>query len=156
MEINNKLTKTRNYSILFSLAVFIVSLTQTALTYNDFKGQASHSSIDLFLFGGFSIFGGGLMEWLVWLANPLYLVGLFFLFRSNKKSIKFSLSATFLGLSFITWKEILVAENGRTAEIESLNLGYWLWVLGLIILSIGTGNYFRQLEEANKITKEEI
>ena len=129
MTLDNKLNKIKTYVLLISLTVFIVSLTQTALTYNDFDGQKMHSSISLLFMGGLAILGGGLLEWFIWLANPLYILALIFFFKSNKTSKKFSITATILALSFTTWKEVLAAENGRTATIESLNLGYWLWVL---------------------------
>ena len=147
MTLDNKLNKIKTYILLISLTVFVVSLTQTALTYNDFDGQKIHSSVSLLLMGGLAILGGGLLEWLIWLANPLYFLAIIFLFKSNKTSKKVSIAATILALSFTTWKEILAAENGRTATIESLNLGYWLWVLSLTILSIGTIYYFKQLDK---------
>ena len=140
-----KLNKIKIYVLLISLTVFIVSLTQTALTYNDFDGQKIHSSISLLLMGGLAILGGGLLEFVIWLANPLYFLAIIFLLKSNKTSIKFSIAATILALSFTTWKEILAAENGRKATIENLNLGYWLWVLSLTTLLIGTIYYFREL-----------
>ena len=149
MTLDNKLNKIKTYVSLISLTVFIVSLTQTALTYNDFDGQKIHSSLSLLFMGGLAILGGGLLEWFIWLANPLYVLALIFFFKSNKTSKVVSITATILALSFTTWKEILAAENGRTATIVSLNLGYWLWVLSLTILSIGTIYYFRQLDNNN-------
>jgi hypothetical protein len=147
--VDNKINKIKTYVSLISLTVFIVSLTQSALTYNDFDGQKIHSSLSLLFMGGLAILGGGLLEWFIWLANPLYILALIFFFKSNKTSRVLSIVATLLALSFTTWKEILAAENGRTATIESLNLGYWLWVLSLTILSIGTIYYFRQLDKNN-------
>ena len=149
MTVDNKINKIKTYVSLISLTVFIVSLTQTALTYNDFDGQKIHSSLSLLFMGGLAILGGGLLEWFIWLANPLYVLALIFFFKSNKTSRVVSIVATFLALSFTTWKDILAAENGRTATIESLNLSYWLWFLSLTILSIGTTYYFRQLENNN-------
>jgi hypothetical protein len=149
LTLDNKLNKIKTYVSLISLTVFIVSLTQTALTYNDFDGQKIHSSLSLLFMGGLAILGGGLLEWFIWLANPLYVLALIFFFKSNKTSKVVSITATILALSFTTWKEILAAENGRTATIVSLNLGYWLWVLSLTILSIGTIYYFRQLDNNN-------
>lgn len=146
---DNKLNKIKTYVILISLAIFIVSLTQTALTYNDFDGQKTHSSLSLLFMGGLAILGGGLLEWVIWFANPLYFLAIIFLLKSNKTSKKVSIGAAILALSFTTWKEILAAENGRTATIESLNLGYWLWVLSLTILTIGIIYYFRQLDNDN-------
>ena len=41
---DNKLFKVKTYFLIISLTVFILSLTQTALTYNDFDGQKTQSS----------------------------------------------------------------------------------------------------------------
>ena len=68
----------------------------------DFDGQKTHSSISLLLMGELAILGGGLFEWFIWLANPLYFVGLFLFYKTQKKSIYFSAAATILSLSFPT------------------------------------------------------
>lgn len=134
------------YTILIiSILVYFTSLTQPAFTFNDLDGQNTHSSISLLLMGGFVIAGGGLLEWIIWLANPLYFIGLFRLFKDNRSSKYFSVLACILAISFSTWKEILASESGRTATIEKLNSGYWLWICSLILLSIGTLYYFRQI-----------
>ena len=153
MTLDNNLNKIKINVLLISLTVFIVSLTQTALTYNDLDGQKTHSSLSLLFMGGLAILGGGLLEWFIWLANPLYFLGLILFIKSNKTSKKVSIAAAILALSFTTWKEILAAENGRTASIERLNLGYWLWTLSLTILTIGAFYYFRRLDNNNE-TKE--
>jgi hypothetical protein len=54
-----------------SIILFIVSLTLTAINYEDYDKLKSYSSISIFLLGGISILGGGLFEWLIWLANIL-------------------------------------------------------------------------------------
>ena len=143
-------TKIRNYILVLSLTVYIISLTQNAITYNDFDGQKTDSSILLLFMGGLAIFGGGFFEWFIWLANPLYFIGLFLFFKTRKKSIYFSATATILALSFTTWKEILAAENGRVAKIETLNLGYWLWTISLTLLTIGTIYYFTRMKNTEK------
>lgn len=147
LTLNNKLNKIKTYVIVLSLTVFIISLTQTAVVYKDFDGQKIHSSISLLFMGGLAILGGGLMEWLTWLANPLYFLAIIFLYKSDKTCKKVSIAATILALSFSTWKEILAAENGRAATIEHLDSGYWLWVLSLAILYTGALYYFRRLDQ---------
>ena len=146
MTLNIKLNQLKICILLISLTIFIVSLTQSALTYNDFGGQKTISSLSLLLMGGLAILGGGLLEWFIWLANPIYFLAIIFFFKSNPKSKKFSMVSTTLAISFTTWNEILASENGRTATIETLNSGYWLWALSLIILTIGTLYYFRQFD----------
>jgi hypothetical protein len=144
---------TRIFIIGITLSVFVVSLTQTALTYNDYDGVKTHSSLTLLLMGGFSILGGGLLEWLVWLANPLYFMSIFFLYKSDKTSVKCSITSTAIASIFTTWKEILAAESGRTAKIQSLDLGYWFWLTSLAILTLGTIYYFRRYQTISQRQK---
>jgi hypothetical protein len=144
---NNNLNKVRSYFLIGSGIIFLVSLTQPALTYQDFDGPKTHSSVSLLFMGGLAILGGGFLEWLVWFANPLYFIGLLLFYRSNKTSSSFSLLATILALSFTAWDEILAAENGRLAAIVSLNIGYWLWIGSLTVLTIGTLYHFIQLKK---------
>jgi len=87
--------------------------------------------------------GGGMLEQIIWFANPLSLVSIYLLAVNKKSAIKFSLSALFLAVSFSTWKEILGAESGVTAKITSLEMGYFLWVLSILILTIGIFIYFK-------------
>jgi len=143
---DNNSNKIRNYILLLSLTVYIISLTKNAITYNDFDGQNTYSSYSLLFMGGVAILRGGLFEWFIWLANPLYFVGIFLFFKTQKKSIYFSATATIISLSFTTWKEILVSENGRVAKIQTLNPGYWLWTISLTILTIGTIYYFNRMK----------
>ena len=147
---DNNSNKIRNYILLLSLTVYIISLTKNAITYNDFEGQNTYSSYSILFMGGVAILRGGLFEWFIWLANPLYFVGLFLFFKTRKKSIYFSATATILSLSFTTWKEILATEDGRVAKIETLNLGYWLWTISLTLLTIGTIYYFTRLKNNKK------
>ncbi len=120
------------------MVVFVVSLTQNAFTYNDFDGQKTASSLEVLLVGAFIVLGGGLLEWIIWFANPLYFFGIISFFKGRKISMAVSILATLLALSFTTWTKVLVCESGREAEIENLDLGYWFWVAGLSILAIGT------------------
>lgn len=139
--------------VMASLAIFIVSLTQKALTYSDFDGQGAYSSLSMFLMGGISVLGGGLLEWLIWLANPLYFISILLLLKRKKQSIKTSILATSVAFTFLFWKNILVSENGRNAEIVALKLGYWLWLSSLVVLTIGTIVYFEKYNDSKPIEK---
>jgi hypothetical protein len=147
LTLNTNLTALKRYIILISLLIFIISLTQTAITYHDYDGTKTHDGISLFLVGGIVILGGGLPEWFVWLANPFYLIGIILFLKSKKLSRIFSALAILLALCFISFKEILAAENGRMATVQALNIGYWLWVASMAIFTIGTFYYFIQALE---------
>lgn len=87
--------------------------------------------------GGLSILGGGLFEWIIWLANPLYFLSVITFFNKKGQAKVLSLVSTIVALSFLGWKKILVSESGRLGEIDSLDLGYWLWTLSLMTATIG-------------------
>jgi Flp pilus assembly protein TadB len=52
-------------------------------------------------------------------------------------SLKISIAAAIVSLSFLFFKQIMVNEAGNYSKIISYNLGYWLWVLSAVIMLIG-------------------
>jgi hypothetical protein len=130
--------------VIISLTIFVFSLTQTALLCNDFNGARTYSSISMFLMGAICLLGGGLLEWIVWLANPIYFISIMFFLRANSKAKLFSIISSVLAFSFLFWKELLAAENGRTASIETFKLGYYLWLMSFIVLTAGIIIHFKK------------
>jgi len=59
--------------IISSLLVFVLSLTQNAMKMNEIDGVKYFSAISTLVSGGFGILGGAFYEWLIWLANPIFL-----------------------------------------------------------------------------------
>lgn len=118
--------------------------------YNDFDGQKTLSSVLTLLMGSISFLGGGVLEWIIWLANPLYVFALSLFIGSNHGSILAATAATTIALSFIGWNNILVSENGRVATILALDADYWFWVSSLLILMIGSIFYFRRFERSSR------
>ena len=135
--------KAARYLIALSLIIFILSFTQTAFTVHDHNGNSQMSSLMVLVMGAFAILGGGLAEWAIWLANPLYILSLILFIRSNKKSRTVSIVAAAIGLSFVLWKNILISESGSEATIVSLNAGYWLWLISLALSAAGILIRFR-------------
>jgi hypothetical protein len=123
--------------VVLSVALFGLSLSQDAFVFDDFDGQKVLSSLDVLLMGAFAFLGGGLLEQLIWDANVLFVIGLFMFYRGKPSAWKWSLAATVLSASFLGWDEVLAAENGRTGKITSLEYGYWLWLAGMLSLTIG-------------------
>lgn len=125
-----------------SLIVFVISLTQNATAVGEYPIKHD-SAIAYFLIGSISIAGGGTSEWLVWLANPLCLFSMIFLFRNNGKlSISLAIIASLLAISFLSWNEILISESGSTARIIAFELGYYLWLTSILSYTIGIMLYF--------------
>ena len=120
-----------------SLLVFAISLTQNALVVNYNDEIKTASSLEYLLIGSVAFMGGGLLEEIVWLANPLCLLAIVLLIKNNEKAVLWSLIASGLAISFSFWSEILGAESGTMAKIVSLELGYYLWLASILILTIG-------------------
>jgi len=81
--------------------------------------------------------GGGLLEEVIWLADPFYYYLIYLLILGKNEAIKFLVFSCLLALGFRAWNEILVSESGRNAEIISFQLGYYLWLGSFIILLLG-------------------
>ncbi len=144
---NKKLKSIRLIIILSSLIIYIISLTQDAVIYNDHNGSGVYSSIEMLLMGSTAILGGGPLEWFVWQANPIFLLAIILFLNRKKFSLYLSTYASVVGLSFMLWDRILVSESGHTASITFLVSGYWLWVLSMSFLTIGIFYYFKLIKK---------
>lgn len=144
---------TKNFKInFFKIAlVFIVfcllgaSLSCNAIVFQSIEVKIAQSSINFFLIGSTAILGGGTLEWLIWLANPISLFSIIiFLYNDNnlKKALWLNFIALILSSSFRSWNEILVSESGATGKIISFEKGYYLWVLSILVLFIFQSIYF--------------
>jgi hypothetical protein len=124
--------------LVISLLFFGLSLTQTAVRFIGYAEANSYSSLAMLLTGAVSVLGGGLLEWLIWLANPLYFYALACLDRGESyKALFISLIALAIALSFRFWQTILVSESGRVAPISSFGAGYYLWLASIGTLFVG-------------------
>lgn len=123
--------------LIASLALYVISFFLTAFTTNDNAGIKSTAGYEAFLVGTMAVLGGGLLEWIVWLANPFFLYSIILSTEGKQfKALASSLLAVFLALSFLTWKEVLANEGGATAPIRSRDLGYFLWLISMAIWAI--------------------
>jgi hypothetical protein len=134
-------------TLLFSVFLFIISLTQDAYTYRDHEGLTAFSSMEALLMGSTAILAGGLLEWLIWLTNPLYIIGTVLFLSDNKISIKFINVAAVLAISFALWTEVLVSESGQKGTIVYKEFGYWFWLMSIIVMMIGINRYFETAED---------
>lgn len=130
------LNKTR-VIVIVSLVIFAISLTRSAFICKDFRGTHEFTSIMAIMLGSIAILGGAFFEWMVWLANPLYFISIILFLKGNIKSKKLSVFAAVLSLSFALWTNILASDSGKEAQIASKNSGYVLWMLSIVILTIG-------------------
>lgn len=121
--------------LLLSMVIFLCSLIPNPYVVNHEEGE---------LFGGFfcvtiGLFGfwvGG--PFLSWLANPLLFVSWFLSFKKKYKwALITSLIAIAFGLYFLSFDEILVDEAGHRQPITSYDLGYYLWILSMVVCIFG-------------------
>jgi hypothetical protein len=139
-----KLTTSQLTFAFFSVLLFLVSLTQPAFYIDRADNPAAWSeSWLLVLLGWTSLLGGWFVNFLIWLANPFYILSTIFLFSGSKISFTFGLLACVLAFSFSQLDTILASESGHHEEIKSLELGYYLWFSSFVVLTIvsGVSNY---------------
>lgn len=125
-------------SVGLSLICLIFSLTQPAF-YIDRKEDpnAYSDSLILFLLGWLSIVGGAFIPFVLWLANPLYLVAIFFTLKNKSSAIYFAFASSILAFTFSQLDTIVTKESGSSSVITSLGLGFKLWFISFIILTLG-------------------
>lgn len=128
-----------------SLLVFAISLTQNALVVNYNDEIKTASSLEYLFIGSIAFMGGGLLEEIIWLASPLCLLAIVFMMKDDKRAVLVSLIASALAISFSFWNEILGAESGTMAKIVSFELGYYLWLASILILTIGILIHYKMI-----------
>ena len=145
----------KHWPLFLSLGLFIASLTQTAFYLSDsfgvpfalLKGWLG-VVVDIgtivqdikALFYAEGLKGG----WkagatLSWLANPALLFAWIAGSKIPKEGLVLSSISLLLMLSFLAFDEVLADEAGHYRQIQSLALGYWLWVASALVLVVGYG-----------------
>jgi hypothetical protein len=126
-------------SICISFCLLVLSLSQDAFYIDSPEGhpKAYADSSFLFFLGWMSFLGGGLVPFIIWLANPLYFLTIIFTVRHDKSALFLSLTPIILASVFMMLPSILTSESGSTSEITSRGLGFYLWFSAFIVLFFG-------------------
>jgi len=148
-----KLKTIQGITILTSLSMFGISLTKNAIIVNYLGATKPIPAYEYFLMGSTAIIGGGALEWIIWLANPLCLLSIILLISKQKLSMVTSSIALILAISFSFWKEILGNEGGTMSEIVSFESGYYLWLTSILVLTTGIYLYFHQVSRQNMLSE---
>ena len=133
-----------------SLIIFIISLFNNAILYSDNQGNIHNTSAWMCLsFGWMSIFAGGVLETIVWSANIFYLISVAITLISNtqKKQLVIILStiSLFLSLSYVFQSIHYEGDNGMFLIVKR-DIGYWLWILSIAIMSfVNIYYYFKNI-----------
>jgi hypothetical protein len=137
----SKLLHARTLQQIIWLAAFlsyIISFFLPAFTILYLNKLEVTKGFEAFLMGALAILGGGTLEWIIWLANPLALLCFVQCVNRNRKSIYTGIFATILASSFFFWQKILASESGHTSHIESKNAGYFLWLFAILLCTINS------------------
>ncbi|HXP52670.1 MAG TPA: hypothetical protein VN922_22135 [Bacteroidia bacterium] len=125
-------------TIVLSLILLLISFSQPAFYVGRPDYDAWSNSLLLFLLGWMGILGGGIPSCLIWLANPLYLISIYFIIKGKSFSVYLALAGTLLALCFLFMNSILTSESGQMSKITVLKSGYILWLISISTLFIGT------------------
>ncbi|MEJ8590366.1 hypothetical protein JSO54_03845 [Riemerella anatipestifer] len=134
MKIQRKIIEYK-YQILVFIS-FIISLFFNAIIVKDYDEIKNFMGIDLFFFGLLSFLGGGILEFLIWTANPIAFCSLLFSKKNPKIGIILSIISFVIAISFTKWNEILVSESGQNGKIISLDVAFWIWITTIFLLII--------------------
>ena len=143
-----------------SLTIYIISLLNNAILYTDDKGIIHNTSAWMCLsFGWMSIFAGSVLETIVWSANIFYLISVAITLISNtqKKQLVTILStiSLFLSLSYVFQSIHYEGDNGMFLIVKR-DIGYWLWILSIAIMSFVNIYYYFKNTHYEKSTDFEL
>jgi len=124
--------------LIISLIFFLFSLTQDAYSTIDSSGYIkSANSFYLLLVGWIGAIMGEGGAAICWVANPLIFIAWVFYRKNLKISLISAVFSLVFSLLFLFFKEVIVSEAPTFLKIIELKLGYWLWVLSIVIFTIG-------------------
>lgn len=131
-----------------SVIVWIISLFQDAITYSDYNGMHQSRGWEFVIIGSTAILGSAFLEWIIWLANPIFVMSIVFFLQKKQEAKVSSVIALCLALFFMFWNRILISDAGDV-EIIQKNAGYWLWMLSILVLTLGIYKYLPSTEKNN-------
>lgn len=128
-----------------SILAFAISLTQECYCTTDSCGNSAMALI----VGPLGLcFGGAGFSWL---ANPLLFIAWFSIMKKPLKTFIISMLSAALMLLFLFFKQIISDEAGNYSTIVSYKLGYWLWLLSVGIMLVGSSLIFYKSRVNNSI-----
>jgi hypothetical protein len=127
----NKLTGLHKFLLGISVALLIVSFTQTAFIGIDgTKDSPEFHGLQCFLAGWAGFLTFGWQTTIIWLANPLYFISVSFILGRSAYSSIVSTLAILLALAFM-WFDY------RNPRFEiSLETGYYYWISSIVVLTV--------------------
>lgn len=131
-----KIKSLQFWLIAASITLYVLCLFFTPFYVANKEADVYSNSLFMVFLGWIAILGGGLVPTIIWLANPLYFVGLFFILNRVKFGVVAITLALLLALYFTTIDSIMDGESGATTDITKLGIGYYFWVSSFITLFV--------------------
>jgi hypothetical protein len=144
--------KIRKTLWIISLIIFGASLFCPTYCTNASCSDFGGGFIDL-CFGWYgALFLGN--TYAVWFANPFFLTAIFSSHKYPIFSFVFSIIALLIALTFLKGGTVLLNEAGHKGYITELQLGYWLWLISMILLVLSLIAPIIQVIQDNKRFKK--
>ena len=128
---NDAIHPTNRTHIWLSLALYIACLFFDA--YYLGVTREPNTSLNILLIGWM----GFLMGNFCWFANMIYFAAIVLSFLREKANLIVAAAALLLALIFLFYKQIPVSEAPTYEVITGYGLGYFLWVLSMLVLLVG-------------------
>ena len=113
-----------------SLLIFIVALFNNCYSTDGKDDTVGSVGLIAFLLGWMN----ASETFIVWFANPLFFLAIILLFLHKTAALITASSAFILALSFQFFDEVLINEGGTIGKIDSLSIGYWLWLASIALV----------------------
>lgn len=137
------MNKTNTAILSSSILIYVISLSQNCFC----TGHCINSFFALSF--GFLPLTTGIGN-LCWLANPFLFASWIVFNKDTKSSFILSLLASVISFMFIFSTEVAVDTGGSPSKIQSLEIGYWLWLLSIFIISISNSIRYYPEYSVNK------
>ncbi len=125
--------------ILFSLIVYVFSLTLPVLYIDTDDFDSLSNGFNLLVVGPFClVFGGALDRFIFWTPNGLFFITIVLIIQKDILALLASFLAFSVSLGFSFMTEITINEAGTTAKILSFDWGYKWWVVSMLCIFITT------------------
>ena len=128
---------TKRIFVAIALCLFLASFTQPAFYIDMPEKDAWSDPFGLFFLGWMGLFAGSI-TFIIWLANPFFIIAVILFLRNKKKAFLFSLLAALCAAGFLLMHTIIVSEQPAYARITVYKAGYWLWLSGMAVLLLGS------------------
>jgi hypothetical protein len=130
-----------------SFGLFVLSLNLPALTYNEINSNteplginSTYSGIQILAFGTFSLFAPPFLNGISWLSNLILLSAWAKIPFEPDAAVILSLLALIFSNAFLLTSNlpvIIMKDDARGGDIIQLHLGFYLWVLSILVCHLG-------------------